>query len=110
MRTGRGTLQVDEGQPIRVALRVRPEGFFRQSDRERNIAGPGHSNLYPVRCPTLGCHSVVESALEPSQLNDPGGQPDIHPVLPVKMNHLSAADIEGEPVTVAGFAWSEPRD
>jgi hypothetical protein len=99
-----------EGGPIRVALRVRPDGFFRQNDRERNISRVRHSDLHPVRCPALGRHSVVESALAPSPLNDPRSQPDIHALVSVKVNDLPAADIEGEPVTVAGFAWSESRD
>jgi hypothetical protein len=102
--------QASGGEPIRVALRVCPDGFFRQNDRERNISRLGHSDLHPVRGPALGRHSIVESAFAPSPLNDPRGQPDIHALVSVKMNDLPAADIEGEPVTVAGFAWSESRD
>ena len=95
---------------MRAALRVRPDGFFRQVDGERNISCLGHTDLHPVGCSALGRHSVVESTLAPSPLNDPGGQADIHAFVSVKMDDLPAPDIEREPVTVTRLAWSESRD
>ena len=45
-----------------------------------------------------------------STLDDLGGQPDIHALVPVEMNDRPAPHIEGESVTVAGFLRGESWD
>lgn len=70
----------------------------------------GEPALHPIRCPALGLRAVLESAFASTPLTDPRGHPDIQALVSEIENDLLAAQIEGEPVPIAGLAESKVRN
>jgi hypothetical protein len=89
---------------------VRVHRLLYERDRQRKVAKVHDPNGHPIRRATPGVHPVVECALRLSLVDHLASEPNVHPVVSMKVGDLGIPDGEGTSMTPSGRSARKARD